>query len=189
MLQRSAKLLRVFHNISRYSNDCLYIFQVGYARRCATTLITCNHNTRYKLQDTIQIVTSSQVFGTRTVGHQKQWKWLLVAMTRSISVAAKTWKDESGNMVKKPDHLQQTIIELKEENLGQLKERKLNVEPISTVDNQSKKQKQQDLKAEGMTDVSIKKDFFYQVICFFHWVSIDRRLRLNCSFYRIIFFS
>ncbi|XP_076175866.1 solute carrier family 30 member 9 isoform X2 [Ptiloglossa arizonensis] len=70
-------------------------------------------------------------------------------MTRSISVAAKTWKDESGNMVKKPDHLQQTIIELKEENLGQLKERKLNVEPISTVDNQSKKQKQQDLKAEA----------------------------------------
>ncbi|XP_076619369.1 solute carrier family 30 member 9 [Colletes latitarsis] len=142
MIQRSTKLLRLLYNTSRYNNDCLYIFQVGYAKRCASTLLTHNHNTKCKLS----IITYGQeIFGTKIRGHSEEWKWILITMTRSISVVAKMQKDKSGNLVKKPeDQSQHTIIELKEENLGQLKERKLDVKPVSTVDNQSNKQKQQD---------------------------------------------
>ncbi|XP_043253174.1 zinc transporter 9 isoform X2 [Colletes gigas] len=142
MIQRSTKLLRLLYNTSRYNNDCLYIFQVGYAKRCASTLLTHNHNTKCKLN---VITYGQEAFGTKIMGHSEEWKWILITMTRSISVVAKMQKDKSGNLVKKPeDQSQHTIIEFKEENLGQLKERKLDVKPVPTVDNQSNKQKQQD---------------------------------------------
>ncbi|XP_053973377.1 proton-coupled zinc antiporter SLC30A9, mitochondrial [Hylaeus volcanicus] len=155
MLKQSTKIPKLLHNISRYNNDYLYIFQVGYTKRCASTLITCNHNTKYRLR----IVTNSQkVFGTKIIGHPEKWSWIFIAMSRSISVLAKTQKDDSGNLVKKPKGpLQQTIIELKAENLGQLKERKLDVDPVSTADDQKKKFKQQELTAEAKKKMKVDR--------------------------------
>lgn len=69
-------------------------------------------------------------------------RWILAATPRSISILTKVQKEQSGNTNKSEDEAQQTIIELKEENLGQLKERKLDVTPASAGDNQNKKEKQ-----------------------------------------------
>lgn len=150
MLRRSSKILRLLHNIGRYNNDCLYIFQVGYVKRCASTSVTCNHNTKY-----IQIVTNS--LGSRKGGQANDQRWILIPMSRSISVFTKTQKEESGNIVQKPEEPAQRIIELKEENLGQLKERKLSMEPVSTSDDQTKKEKPQDVAVEGTEVAAAKK--------------------------------
>ena len=155
MLQRSSKLLRLLHNISRYNHDCLYVFQVGYVRRHASTVITCNHNTRYKLH----FVTSSQkVFANKKVGHPEAWRWILIPMSRPSSTTVKMGKEETGTLnSKQEENPQQRITELKEENLGQLKERKLDGEPMSASDDQNKKVKQQDPKTEGTEGVATIK--------------------------------
>ncbi|XP_017788402.1 PREDICTED: zinc transporter 9 [Habropoda laboriosa] len=143
MLQRAPNLLRVLHTINRYNKHCLYIFQVGYIRRHASTLITCNHNTRCKLH----IVANPQkMFGAKTGEHPARWRCVFVTTTRPISVITKVQKEESGDLGNKSgDGVQQTIIELKGENLGQLKEQKLDVKLSGSQD---KTESQQASKAE-----------------------------------------
>ncbi|XP_017879182.1 zinc transporter 9 [Ceratina calcarata] len=126
MLQRAPNLLRLIHNVSRCNKDCLYIFQVGCTKR-HTGLITCNYSARCKLH----VIASSPVFAAKAKGaeHLPEWRWLLVTTSRRpISVVARLQKDEQGGDRKQCDEqVQQRIIELKKENLGQLKERKLDV--------------------------------------------------------------
>lgn len=158
MLQRSSKLLKLLHNISRYNNDCLYVFQVGYVRKSASTLITCNYGTRYNL---CIIRNPQKVFDIRKIGHPEEWKCIFISMSRPISTAARIQKEVNDRLDKSQEKVQQTITELKKENLGQLKERKLDFEPVCTVvDSQSKKEKQQDPAVEGTEGVTAKKGFF-----------------------------
>lgn len=152
MLQRAPNLLRLLHNISRYNKDCLYIFQVGYTRRHASTLITCNYNARCKLRI---IANPQKIFASKKVEHPEKWRWIFVTTARPISVLAKVQKDQSGDLSKEPQgEVQQRIIELKEENLGQLKERKLDVKPDKA---QAKKEGKQDAKTEGTEGATVKK--------------------------------
>ncbi|XP_003393925.1 zinc transporter 9 [Bombus affinis] len=141
MLQRVPNLLKVFHNISHYNKECLYMFQIGYARRHINTLITYNYNTRYK----VQIVANPQkIFTANNVKHLQEWRWILITISKPISVIAKVQKEETIDSSKSTQNNVQRIIELKEENLGQLKERNLDVKPD---DNQTK-EGQQNLKTE-----------------------------------------
>ncbi|CAK9825883.1 Zinc transporter 9 [Anthophora retusa] len=149
MLQRAPNLLRDLHIINRYNKHCLYVFQVGYVRRHAGTLITCNHNTRCKLH----IIANPQKIFLKE--HAERWRCVFVAMTRQISVITKVQKEQSDNVGKTPeDGVQQTIIELKEENLGQLKERKLDVKPS---DSQDIKENEEAPKLEGAEGTAAKK--------------------------------
>ncbi|XP_076235999.1 solute carrier family 30 member 9 [Calliopsis andreniformis] len=153
MLQQSSKLLKHFRNITYLNHDCLYIFQFGYLKRHASSLITCNHNTRYKLH----IIASSQKLSSgKKLGHPDEWRHVFISIFRPISVVSKMQKEEGENVDKPQENLQQRIIELKEENLGQLKERKLDVEPIFTKDNQNNKEKP-DLTMESTEGVTAKK--------------------------------
>ncbi|XP_076375738.1 solute carrier family 30 member 9 isoform X2 [Megalopta genalis] len=144
MFRRSSKLLRLIHNIGRYNNDCVYIFQVGYVKRCASTLITCNRSTRCKLH----VVNNS--LSLKRGGQMNDHRWILIPTSRSISVFTKLQKEDSSNVVQKTEEQPaQRIIELKEENLGQLKERQLTLEPVSTTDDHIKKEKSQDIGVEA----------------------------------------
>lgn len=137
MLQRVPNLLKVLHN-----KECLYMFQIGYARRHMSTLITYNYNTRYK----VQIDANPQkIFTANNVKHLQEWRWILITISKPISVIAKVQKEETVDSSKSTQNNVQRIIELKEKNLGQLKERNLDVKPD---DNQTK-EGQQNLKTEG----------------------------------------
>ncbi|XP_078048939.1 solute carrier family 30 member 9 isoform X2 [Augochlora pura] len=143
MFRRSSKLLRLIHNTGRYNNNCLYIFQVGYVKRCASTLITCNRNTKCMLH----VINNSH--SLKKGGQTNDQRWIFIPTSRSISVYTKTQKDDSANVVQKTEEQHpQRIIELKEENLGQLKERQLSVEPLATTDDLTKKEKPQDVAVE-----------------------------------------
>ncbi|XP_031834580.1 solute carrier family 30 member 9 [Nomia melanderi] len=148
MIQRSSKLLRLLHNISRHNNDCLYIFQVGYVKRCASTMITCNHNARYKLQNITNTV------GLKERGQMHDQRWIFIPMCKPISIFARTQKEESGNKGKNSEELKQRVIELKEDDLGQLKEVTLNVKPVSTTDDQAKQEKSE---KDGTKEAKKKK--------------------------------
>nr|XP_003700849.1 PREDICTED: zinc transporter 9 isoform X1 [Megachile rotundata]XP_012135115.1 PREDICTED: zinc transporter 9 isoform X1 [Megachile rotundata]XP_012135116.1 PREDICTED: zinc transporter 9 isoform X1 [Megachile rotundata] len=139
MLHRSLYLSRFLRNISHNNKDYLSIFQEVYTKRHASTLITCNHGARCKLH----IADNSQkVFSKSKINNLNELKWLFLTMSRSISVITRVQKEESGNVGDKTSGDVQKIIELKAENLGQLKERKLDVESnASSDDNQSKKEK------------------------------------------------
>lgn len=127
------------------------MFQVRYARKYTNTLITCNYNTRCKLQI---IANPQKIFAAKRIGYPQEWRWIFISMSRPISVIAKVQKEISADTSKKTEsEVEQTIIELKKENLGQLKERKLDVK---SDDNQAK-EVQQNLKTEGIEENIIKK--------------------------------
>lgn len=115
-------------------------------------MITYNNNVRHKLH----IVTNPQkIFGIYRIQHPQEWRWIFVTMSRQFSVTTKVQKEElAGESKKVGSEVEQTIIELKEENLGQLKERKLDVK---TDDSQDKKDGPQDPKAEGTEGATVKK--------------------------------
>lgn len=80
-------------------------------------------------------------------------------MSKPISVIAKVQKDETGHVNKPPaEDVQPRITELKGENLGQLKERKLDV---NSTDSQEKKGAQQNAKTEGTDGIVVKKGFLF----------------------------
>lgn len=150
MLQRAPNLLKVLQNISHCNKEYLYMFQVGYARRHASTLITCNYNARYKVQI---VANPRKIFSVNSVQHSQEWRWILITVSKPISVIAKVQKEETGNSSKKTESNVQTIIELKKENLGQLKERKLDVKS----DDSQAKEAQQNAKTEGTEGNVVKK--------------------------------
>lgn len=125
------------------------MFQVGYAKRHTSTLITYNYNIGGKLH---RIANPQKIFNAKKREHSQKWRWIFVTMSKPISVIAKVQKEDTGNINKQSEsNVQQTIIELKEENLGQLKERKLDVKPDET------KEGQQNLKTEGTEGNIVKK--------------------------------
>ncbi|KAF3427474.1 hypothetical protein E2986_05954 [Frieseomelitta varia] len=141
MLKRAPNLLKFLQNISHYNKEYLYMFQVGYARRHVSTLITCNYNARYKVQI---VANPRKIFSVNSVQHSQEWRWILITVSKPISVIAKVQKEETGNSSKKTESDVQKIIELKQENLGQLKERKLDVKS----DESQAKEGQQNAKTE-----------------------------------------
>ena len=151
MLHRTPNLRRFLQNISSHSKDYLYVFQVGYTRRHSSTLIKCNYGAKCKLH----IIANSQKVFTNKIGYPEEMRLILTAMPRSISIFTKVQKEQPGNISKPEDEAQQTIIELKEENLGQLKERKLDVKSTSVGDNQNKKEKQASGKKRSKMDKSV----------------------------------
>ncbi|CAL7936861.1 unnamed protein product [Xylocopa violacea] len=104
------------------------------------------------------MVTNPQkIFGIRRIEHPQEWRWIFVTTFKHSSVTTKVQKEESASENKKLEgEVEQRIIELKEENLGQLKERTLGVK---SDDSQCKKDGQQDPKAggEGTTAKKVKK--------------------------------
>lgn len=126
------------------------MFQVGYARRHVSTLITCNYNARYKVQI---VANPRKIFSINSVQHSQEWRWILITVSKPISVIAKVQKEEIGNSSTKTESDVQKIIELKKENLGQLKERKLDVKS----DESQAKESQQNVKTEGTEGNIVKK--------------------------------
>lgn len=125
------------------------MFQVGYAKRHTSTLITYNYNIGGKLH---RIANPQKIFNAKKREHSQKWRWIFVTMSKPISVIAKVQKEDTGKINKQSENnVQQTIIELKEENLGQLKERKLDVKPDEA------KEGQQNLKTEAKKKKMDKK--------------------------------
>ena len=102
----------------------------------------------------MQIVANPQkIFTANNVKHLQEWRWILITISKPISVIAKVQKEETIDSSKSTQNNVQRIIELKEENLGQLKERNLDVKPD---DNQTK-EGQQNLKTEGTKGNIVRK--------------------------------
>lgn len=125
MLQRSCTFVSFIRNLSRYHTDQLCIYQIGLTRRHASILIMPKYGTRYKIHT---LSNSQRVFSNKKMDvHEHRW-WIY---PRRFSSDTKAKKDK---VEKKLNEESQRIIELEEEKLGKLKERVLNIEPISSTD-------------------------------------------------------
>lgn len=124
MLHQHHNLINFIRNVTcRYHVDQLYIFQVGLIRRHASILIVPKYGTRYKVHT---FTNSQKIFANRKIGRHGDCRWAYAA--RFSSNDAKSNKDKPE--VKLVEEVQQRIIELSEEKLGQLKERVLDIESV-----------------------------------------------------------
>ncbi|KYN38207.1 Zinc transporter 9 [Trachymyrmex septentrionalis] len=139
MFHRPHNFINFIRNVTcRYHTDQLCIFQIGLVRRHASILIVPKYGIQYKVHT---FSNSQKVFANRKVGRHSDCKW--TCMTRFLSDDAK-FKDKPE--IKLAEEVQQKIIELNEEKLGKLKERVLDIEPITS-----------DEKKEGQTAKLVEK--------------------------------
>ncbi|XP_014469178.1 PREDICTED: zinc transporter 9 [Dinoponera quadriceps] len=127
MLHRSYKFLNFIRSTSiRCNVDRLGVYQVEFIRRHASIFIIPKYGTRYKM---CKFTSSQRILINGKVDKYDDRRSIYT--TRFLSDDAKTKKDKSEKIV---GDSQQRIIELDEEKLGKLKERVLDIEPISPVD-------------------------------------------------------
>ncbi|XP_028046272.1 zinc transporter 9 isoform X2 [Monomorium pharaonis] len=127
MLHRPCNLVKFIRNVTcRYHADQLCIFQIGLVRRHASILIVPKYSTQHNKVHTNSQVFEFTVFANRKIGRHGDCRWICV--TKLLSDDAKFNKDKSE--AKLAEEVQQRIIELNEEKLGQLKERVLDIEPV-----------------------------------------------------------
>ncbi|EGI57333.1 PREDICTED: zinc transporter 9 [Acromyrmex echinatior] len=122
MFHRPHNFINFIRNLTcRYHTDQLCIFQIGLVRRHASILIVPKYDIQYKVHT---FSNSQKVFANRKVGKHRDCKWTCV--TRFLSDA------KSKSETKITEEVQQRIIELNEEKLGKLKERVLDVKPVTS---------------------------------------------------------
>lgn len=130
-MYRSYNYLNFIQTITcRYQADPLYIFQIGINKRHASILIMPKYGTRYKVH---MLSYSQKVCANRKVDRHESGRWISIA--RFFSDDAKI-KNKSEKRL--AEDVQQTVVELKEEKLGKLKERVLDIE---LIDSNSDKEK------------------------------------------------
>lgn len=123
MFHRPHNFINFIRNVTcQYHADQLCIFQIGLVRRHASILIVSKYGTQYKIHT---FWNSQKVFANRKVSRDCRW----TCVTRFLSDDAKS-KDKSET--KLAEEVQQRIIELNEEKLGKLKERVLDIEPVTS---------------------------------------------------------
>ncbi|KAG5341286.1 ZNT9 protein, partial [Acromyrmex charruanus] len=136
MFHRPHNFINFIRNLTcRYHTDQLCIFQIGLVRRHASILIVPKYDIQYKVHT---FSNSQKVFANRKVGKHRDCKWTCV--TRFLSDA------KSKSETKIIEEVQQRVIELNEEKLGKLKERVLDVKPVTF-----------DEKKEGQTGKLVEK--------------------------------
>lgn len=153
MLHRSYSLLNIIQRINRCNIDQLVIYRTGVARRHFSILIKPKYNTQYRPH----ISTSSEkLFANNKVGYLGEWRWAVTTISRPNSDNAKVKKDGQNNLGKDTTKkVQQRIVELDEQNLGQLKERALNVTSTDAPVVGAKEKKDKDVKeAASKTEIS-----------------------------------
>ncbi|XP_012227233.1 proton-coupled zinc antiporter SLC30A9, mitochondrial [Linepithema humile] len=129
MLHSSCNLLNFIRNVTcRYHADQSCIFHIGLSKRHASILIMPKYDTRYKVYT---LINPQKIVANKKTLQYEDYRW--IRTTRFLSDDVKS-KDKSDNETKLVENVQQRIIELNEEKLGKLKERVLNIEPISTID-------------------------------------------------------
>lgn len=126
MLQRSCNLLNLIRNINRYHTDQLCIYQIGLSKRHASILIMPKYGTRYKIH---MLSYSQRVLANKKMDMYEDCRW---TCAKRFSSDSKPKKDKVEKKLN--EESQQRVIELNEEKLGKLKERVLNIEPISSTD-------------------------------------------------------
>lgn len=130
-MYRSYNYLNFIQNITcRYQADPLYIFQIGLNKRHTSILITPKYDIQYKVR---MFSYSQKVCANKKIGRHENSRWISIA--RFLSDDTKI-KDKSEKRL--AEDVQQKVVELKEEKLGKLKERILNIEPIDSSDDKEK---------------------------------------------------
>jgi len=126
MLHLSCNPLNFIRNVTcRYHANQSCIFHIGLSKRHASILIMPKYDTRYKVH---MLINPQKMVANKKLLQSEDYRWIC---TRFLSDHAKI-KDKSEK--KLAEDVQQRIIELNEEKLGKLKERVLDIKPISTID-------------------------------------------------------
>jgi len=126
MLQRSRNLLNFTININRYDTAQLCI---GLTRKHANALIIPKYGTQYTVY---QLFYSQRILANKKVDKYKDCRWTCI---KRFSSDTKIKKDQPEKKVIK-DSQKQKVTVLDKEKLGKLKERLLDIEPISCIDEQ-----------------------------------------------------
>lgn len=158
MLHRSYSLLNVIQTINRYNIDQLFIYRTGAIRRHFSVVIKPKYSTRYNSHISSN---SEKLFANDKVGRFGECRWTVVLLSRSNSDNAKTRKDGQSTLDESAtNNVQQRIIELNEEKLGQLKERALDVTPTdaTVVEVKEKKDEEKVAASKVETPESTKEE-------------------------------
>jgi len=123
MLQRSRNLLSFTININRYDTAQLCI---GLTRKHANALIMPKYGTQYKVY---KLFYSQRILANKKVDKYEDCRW--TCMKRFSSDTSK--KNQLEKKVAEESQKQKITV-LDEEKLGKLKERVLDIEPISSID-------------------------------------------------------
>lgn len=149
MLHRSYNILKfIQYNVNGCRREQFHIFQIGIAKR---------HTSTYIKQKLIHVISSSSKL---CYNKHVNPRWICSTASKSNADKVKnTIKNKKEKVLATDKEVKadaqvvvQRVVELKEEKLGQLKERALDVEPVN-LDGNVKKES-----VKLITDEKVKKD-------------------------------
>lgn len=153
-MYRSYNYLNFIQNITcRYQADPLCIFQIGVNKRHASILIMPKYSTRYKGYKVHMLSYSQKVCANNKIGRHEDNKWISIA--RFLSDDAKI-KNKSEKRL--AEDVQQKVVELKEEKLGKLKERALDIETIDSNNKEKGRETTKFIEKQSAESKELSKD-------------------------------